>query len=50
MRILLAAAALILFCAVHTIKMMRIYLVVMDQRVSFDRYVQAYLRTTLVNL
>ena len=50
MRILLAAAALIVFCLVHVIKMMRMYLVVMDQRVSFDRYVPAYLRTTLVNL
>lgn len=50
MKILLATAALVVFCLVHVIKMMRMYLVVMDQKVSFDRYVPAYLRTTLVNL
>ena len=50
MRILLGAIALIAFCMVHAIKMMRMYLIIMDQKVSFDRYVPAYLRTTLVNL
>ncbi len=50
MRILIGAAVLVGFCLVHVIKMMRLYLVVMDQKISFDRYVPAYLRTTLVNL
>ena len=50
MKVLLAIAALIFFVLVHVIKMMRMYLVIMDQKISFDRYVPAYLRTTLVNL
>ena len=50
MKILIGVLILILFLCVHIIKMMRMYLIVMDQRVSFDRYVPAYLRTTLVNL
>jgi len=38
------------FALVHTIKMMRLYLVVMEQQIPFKRFVPAYLRTTLVNL
>ncbi len=41
---------LLIFLCVHLIKMMRLYLIVMDQKISFDRYVPAYLWTTLVNL
>ncbi len=50
MKILLAIAVLAGFLLVHLIKMMRMYLIVMDQKVSFDRFVPAYLRTTFVNL
>ncbi len=47
---LIGALILIGFLGVHLIKMMRMYLIVMDQKVDFDRFVPAYLRTTLVNL
>ncbi len=50
MKILIGAVILVIFICVHLIKMMRLYLIVMDQKVSFDRLVPAYLRTTLVNL
>jgi uncharacterized protein (TIRG00374 family) len=50
MKILIGAVILVIFICVHLIKMMRLYLIVMDQKVSFDRFVPAYLRTTLVNL
>lgn len=41
---------LIGFLMVHVIKMMRMYLIVMDKKISFERFVPAYFRTTLVNL
>lgn len=50
MKILIGGIILAAFLGVHVIKMMRMYLIVMDQKVSFDRFVPAYLRTTLVNL
>ncbi len=50
MKIAVGAVILIVFLCVHLIKMMRMYLLVMDRKVSFDRFVPAYLRTTLVNL
>ncbi len=50
MNIAIAVVILISFICVHFIKMMRLYLIVMDRKVSFDRFVPAYLRTTLVNL
>ena len=50
MKIAIGAVILIIFICVHLIKMMRLYLIVMDRKVSFDRFVPAYLRTTLVNL
>ena len=50
MTFLLGAAVLPGFLCVHLIKMMRMYLIVMDRKISFDRFVPAYLRTTLVNL
>ena len=50
MKILIGAAILIVFLCVHLIKMMRMYLIVMERKISFDRFVPAYLRTTLVNL
>lgn len=45
-----AIAVTVLFLCVHLIKMMRLYLIVMESGMSFDRFVPAYLRTTLVNL
>ncbi len=50
MKIATGAVILLVFLIVHLIKMMRMYLIVMDRKVSFDRFVPAYLRTTLVNL
>ena len=38
------------FALLHMIKMMRLYLIVMDRQIVFERFVPAYLRTTLVNL
>lgn len=38
------------FVFVHAVKMMRMYLIVMEQHIPFKRFVPAYLRTTLVNL
>ena len=50
MIILIAVLTLAGFLGVHLIKMMRMYLIVMDRKISFDGFVPAYLRTTLVNL
>ncbi|MCR5687190.1 MAG: flippase-like domain-containing protein [Lachnospiraceae bacterium] len=50
MKMLIGTAALVLFICVHLIKLMRMYLIVMERRIAFDRFVPAYLRTTLVNL
>ncbi len=38
------------FLAVHLVKMMRLYLVLLEQKIEFKRFVSAYLRTTLLNL
>lgn len=46
----LLISTLIGFAVVHAIKMMRLYLVLMEQQIAFKRFVSAYLRTTLVNL
>ncbi len=50
MKTVIGAAILIVFLCVHLIKMMRMYLIVLDRKIPFDRFVPAYLRTTLVNL
>lgn len=50
MIVCLGILILILFLTVHSIKLMRLYLIVMDRKVAFDRFIPAYLRTTLVNL
>lgn len=50
MRILLILVVLAGFVIVHLIKMMRMYLIVMDKKYDFEKFVPAYLRTTLVNL
>lgn len=42
--------SLIGFAIVHIIKLMRLYLVVMEQQIPFKRFVPAYLRTTLANI
>lgn len=38
------------FALVHAIKLMRLYLVVMEKHIPIKRFIPAYLRTTLVNL
>ena len=40
----------VLFLLIHAFKMMRMYLVLIEQRIELKRFVFAYLRTTLVNL
>lgn len=41
---------LILFMLVHIAKMTRLYLVLLEQKISFGRFVVVYLKTTCVNL
>lgn len=41
---------IIWFLVIHTIKMFRMYLVLLEHRVDFKKFIFAYLRTTLVNL
>lgn len=41
---------IIWFLIIHTVKMFRMYLVLLEHRVEFCKFVFAYLRTTLVNL
>ncbi|MBQ7563715.1 MAG: hypothetical protein IJT16_06970 [Lachnospiraceae bacterium] len=41
---------LLLYLLIHLFKMMRMYLVLIDQKIGFLRFVFAYCRTTLVNL
>lgn len=41
---------LIGFMAVHIFKMMRLYLVLMEHKIGFGKFVLLYLKTTLVNL
>lgn len=48
--IFMLIVCLVGFSVVHIIKMMRLYLVVMEQNISVKRFIPAYLRTTLVNL
>ena len=50
MKIVLLPVLLLGFFLIHLIKMMRMYLILMDRNISFERFVPAYLRTTLVNL
>ena len=38
------------FIAVHFFKMLRLYLVLMEHRISFGRFILLYLRTTFINL
>ena len=48
--ILLFILCLLGFAIVHFIKLMRMYLIVMEQHIPFKRFLPAYLRTTFVNL
>lgn len=41
---------LLLFVIIHAAKLFRMYLVLMEHRISFGRFVFAYCRTTLANL
>ncbi len=45
-----AAAATILFVIVHVSKLSRLYLIVIDEKIPFRRFVFLYCLTTLVNL
>ncbi len=40
----------VLFLLIHAFKLMRMYLVLIDGRIEFKRFVFAYFRTTLINL
>ncbi|MCR5735168.1 MAG: flippase-like domain-containing protein [Lachnospiraceae bacterium] len=46
----LSICIVVLFILVHALKMMRLYLVLLDEKIEFGRFVFAYFRTTLVNL
>lgn len=48
--ILGGAVCIVWFLLIHTIKMFRMYLVLLEHRVEFKKFIFAYLRTTLVNL
>lgn len=50
MKALIVLALIVLFVLVHLIKLMRLYLIVMEQNVMFERFVPAYFRTTFANL
>lgn len=50
MRVMLILAVLVGFILVHIVKLMRLYLIMIDGNIPFDRFVPAYLRTTLINL
>ena len=50
MSIALAAALFIGFILVHAIKLMRLYLILVEEDIPFGRFVPAYFRTTLLNL
>lgn len=50
MSIVLAIALLLGFILVHAIKLMRLYLILVEEDIPFSVFVCAYLRTTLVNL
>ena len=50
MKILLMILLLFGFFIVHAVKMMRLYLILLDRQIPFARFVPAYFRTTLVNL
>lgn len=50
MKIVLLVVVLLGFLLLHTIKLMRLYLIVFDKQLTFERFVPAYMRTTLVNL
>ncbi len=41
---------IVLFLLIHIIKMFRMYLVLLEQKIDFKRFVFAYCRTTLLNL
>ena len=38
------------FLVIHFIKLMRMYLVLLDQKIEFKKFIFGYLRTTAVNL
>lgn len=44
------AVCIVWFLLIHTIKMFRMYLVLLEHKVEFRRFISAYLITTLVNL
>lgn len=50
MKIVLPVVLLIGFCLVHFIKLMRLYLILVDRQIPFERFLLAYMRTTLLNL
>ncbi|MCR5107568.1 MAG: flippase-like domain-containing protein [Lachnospiraceae bacterium] len=47
--ILSGILALVLFIFIHLLKMMRLYLILLDEKIEFKRFIFAYFRTTFVN-
>ena len=50
MRFLICVGVISGFILLHIIKLMRMYLILMDCKIEFERFVPAYLRTTFINL
>lgn len=50
MKCLLIILLIVTFILMHLIKMMRMYLILMDSQIPLERFVPAYFRTTFVNL
>ncbi|MCR4738659.1 MAG: flippase-like domain-containing protein [Lachnospiraceae bacterium] len=48
--VLFSIMTVILFLLIHLFKMMRLYLILLEEKTEFKRFVFAYFRTTLVNL
>ncbi len=48
--VFIVSLCIIWFLLIHMIKMFRMYLVLLEHRVNFKKFIFAYLRTTLVNL
>ena len=43
-------AIVVCFLAVHAAKMLRLYLVLMEHKIGFNRFLLLYCKTTFVNL
>lgn len=40
----------IIFCIIHSIKLIRFYLILLEEKLNFKRFVRVYIKTTFVNI